>query len=58
MEKEKYYQFDFEGTINGCGIVCAKDEDEAIEKVLNGDYEDIIDTYDMEIKKVTRIEEE
>lgn len=57
-KKEKCYQFDFEGTIRGYGIVFAKDEKEAAEKILNDNYDDIMDTYGMEIKKVTSLEVE
>ena len=54
---EKCYQFTFKGSIGGYGIVTAKSEEEAMEKIKNNDYDDIIDTFDMEIEEVTSIEE-
>lgn len=56
-KEEKCYQFEFEGTIGGYGVVYAENEEEAKEKVLNKDYEDILDTWGMEVKEVTKIEE-
>lgn len=53
----KTYQFDFIATEGGYGIVCAETEDEARQKILNGDYEDIIDTWELEITEITNIEE-
>ena len=55
MSKE--YQFEFTASIGGYGVVYANNEEEAKEKVLDGDYEDVIDTWDMEIEEVTKIEE-
>ena len=43
MSELKIYQFDFNGTISGYGIVTAKNEEEAKEKIINHDYDDIID---------------
>jgi len=54
----KTYQFTFNATEGGYGIVTAENEEQAKEKVLNGDYDDIMDTWDMEITEVTSIEEE
>ena len=56
MEKE--YVFDFKGTIGGYGIVTAGSEEEAKKKIMSNDYDDIIDTWDMEIKEVTSIRED
>lgn len=56
-KEEKCYQFGFEATISGYGIVYAESEEKAKKKILNKDYEDILDTWDMEIKQVTKIEE-
>lgn len=58
MSNEKEYQFDFIGTIGGYGIVTASSVEEALEKIKNDEYDDIIDTWDMTIKEVTNIEEE
>ena len=55
---EKCYQFTFKGSIGGYGIVSANSEEEAIEKIKSNDYDDIIDTFDMEIEEVTGIEED
>lgn len=54
---EKCYQFTFKGSIGGYGIVTAKSKEEAMEKIKSNDYDDIIDTWDMEIEEVTSIEE-
>ena len=53
----KEFQFDFIGTQGGYGIVYADNVEEAKRKILNGEYEDIMDTWDMEITEVTNIEE-
>ena len=53
----KTYQFDFIATEGGYGVVCAKTEDEARQKILKGDYDDIIDTWGLEITEITNIEE-
>ena len=58
MSELKTYQFDFNGTISGYGIVTAKNEEEAKEKIINHDYDDIMDTWDMQIKEITNIKEE
>lgn len=52
----KTYQFDFNATQRGYGVVCADNVEEAKRKILEGDYDDIIDTYDMEITEITNIE--
>lgn len=51
------YEFDFRGTVYGYGIVTANNEEEAKEKVLAGDYDDIIETYDMQITEVSEVKE-
>ena len=55
--EEKVFEFNFVGTIGGYGVVAAKNKKEALEKIKNKDYDDIIDTWDMEIKEVTEIKE-
>lgn len=56
-EKIKCYQFDFNATICGYGIVYAKNEDEARELAENGDYSDIMDTYNLSIEEITNLRE-
>lgn len=53
----KEYQFEFKATIGGYGYVTAENESKAKEKVLSGEYEDIMDTWDMDIIEVTKVEE-
>lgn len=57
MKVEKCYKFYFRATIGGYGVVHAINEEEAERSVLSGDYDDIIDTFDMEIEEVTGLEE-
>lgn len=57
-EKMKCYQFAFNATISGYGIVYAEDELSASLKAEQGDYEDILDTWGMKIEEITKIEEE
>lgn len=54
----KDYEFEFIGSYKGYGIVQAKDEESARELIMNGDYDDIIDTYSHTIEEITRICEE
>lgn len=56
--KEKCYQFEFNATISGYGIVYAEDEFSASLKAEQGDYEEIMDTWGMEITEITKIEED
>ena len=56
--KEKCYQFEFNATISGYGIVYAEDEFSALLKAERGDYDDIMDTWGMEITEITKIEED
>ena len=56
--KEKCYQFEFNATISGYGIVYAEDEFSASLKAEKGDYEEIMDTWGMEITEVTKVEED
>lgn len=58
MNEDKCFQFDFKASIGGYGIVYAKDKEQAIELINKGDYDDIIDTYDMEIQEITDIKED
>lgn len=55
--KIKCYQFEFNAKISGYGVVYAESEEEARHLVETGTYDDIMDTYDMEILEVTNIEE-
>ena len=55
--KEKCYQFEFNGTIGGYGYVYAESVEQAKEKINNGDYDEIMDTWGMEIEEITKIEE-
>jgi hypothetical protein len=55
MEKE--YKFLAVAKEIAKGYVIAKNEDEAKKKILDNDYEDIWDTYDMELEKIVEIEE-
>ena len=57
-EKMKCYQFEFNATISGYGIVYAEDEYSASLKAEQGDYDDILDTWGMKIEEITKIEEE
>ena len=57
-DKLKCYQFAFNATISGYGIVYAEDELSASLKVEQGDYDDILDTWGMNIEEITKIEEE
>lgn len=56
--KEKCYIFDFNASLQGYGTVYAESQEKAIEKVLNNEYDEIIDTYDITIEEITKIEEE
>lgn len=56
--QEKCYQFDFNASIRGYGVVYAKDEREAKEMAESGNYDDIIDAYDMQIEEITSIRED
>ena len=56
--KEKCYQFEFNATISGYGIVYAEDELSASLKAEQGDYEKIIDKWGIEITEITKIEED
>lgn len=58
MSSEKSYQFDFRGTIGGYGLVTACSEEEARKKILSGEYDDIMDTWDMEITEVVDVKED
>lgn len=56
--KEKCYQFEFNARISGYGIVYAEDELSASLKAKQGDYDEIIDTWDMEIEEITSVKED
>lgn len=57
-EIEKCFQFDFKASVRGYGIVYARDKEQAIKLILNKEYDEIVETYDMEIEDITKIEEE
>ena len=57
-EKLKCYQFAFNATISGYGIVYAEDEQKALIEAQQGNYDDILDTWGMKIEEITKIEEE
>jgi len=54
--KLKIYNFEFEGTIKGRGYVYAEDEFSASLKASQGDYEEVEDTWDLEIENITKVE--
>lgn len=55
---EKCYQFEFNATISGLGIVFAENMLQAREKLENNEYDDLIETWGMKIEEITGIEEE
>lgn len=55
--KIKCYQFDFNATISGYGIVYASSIEEARAFLEKGEYDDIMDTYDLEIQEITDVKE-
>lgn len=56
--KEKCYQFEFNAKISGYGTVYAEDEFSASLKAGQGDYDEIIDTWGMEITEIVNVEED
>ena len=52
------YNFDFKGEVYGYGFVYAKNEEEARKKILNQDYDDVLDTYEYNVTEITNIEED
>lgn len=56
--KEKCYQFDFKASCGGWGFVYAQNQEEAKEKIMDNEYDDIMEYYDYEIEEITRIKEE
>lgn len=56
--KEMCYGFEFSGSISGCGVVYAENPEQAKERILNRDYDDIINTWGMQIEEIVSIEEE
>lgn len=53
----KEYVFLVTQTSTVKGIVSADSEEEAKKKILNNDYDDIIDETDCELKEVIKLEE-
>lgn len=56
--KEKSYQFDFNATCRGYGVVTARDEEDAKKLIMSNDYDDIIEFIDYKIEEITNITEE
>ena len=56
--KEKCFQFDFNASIQGYGVVYAETKEEALEKINEGNFDDIIDTWGLTIEDVTDIKED
>lgn len=56
--KYKCYQFEFEATIQGYGIIYAEDRETALAELRENKYDDILDTWGMEITEITRLDEE
>lgn len=54
--KLKCYQFEFNAEISGYGLVYAENEEQAEELIREEKYDDIIDTWGMEITDITNIE--
>lgn len=54
--KLKCFKFNFDAEISGYGIVYAEDEEQAKELIIRDEYDDIMDTWGMEITDVTDIE--
>lgn len=57
-EEYKTFQFEFNGSNKGYGVVTARTYEEAKELIENGDYDEIIETYGEKIEEITKIEEE
>lgn len=57
-DEYKVYQFDFDASIKGYGIVTARNEEQARELLEQREYDDIIETFDMEIEEITGIRED
>ena len=56
-DKTICYQFDFNATISGYGVVYADSIEQAKELIESNDYDDIIDTWGMKIQEITNIRE-
>ena len=56
--KYKCYHFEFEATIQGHGIIYAEDRETALAELNENKYDDILDTWGMEITDITRMEED
>lgn len=55
--KLKCFKFEFTATLRGLGIIYAEDIKQAEIMAKNNEYDDIIDTWGMEIEEITEIEE-
>lgn len=54
----KCYQFEFNATVRGYGLVYAETQDEAVDLIMKDKYDEIMDTWGMEIEEITSIEVE
>lgn len=52
----KCFEFNFDAEISGYGIVYAENEEQAKELIMRGEYDDIVDTWGMEMTDITKIE--
>ena len=56
--KLKCFKFNFDAEISGYGLVYAENEEQAKELIMRDEYDEIMDTWGMEITDVTDIEVE
>lgn len=54
--KLKCFKFNFDAEISGYGLVYAEDEEQAKELITHDKYDDIVDTWGMEMTDITKIE--
>jgi hypothetical protein len=54
--EKKCFKFTFTATVEGYGMVYAKSRMEAISLIMNQEYDDIIDTYNLQIEDVNSLE--
>ena len=54
---EKTYQFDFDASTRGYGVVTASNIEEARKLIETNDYDDIVETYGLNIEEITDIKE-
>ena len=58
IKMEKQYTFEVKQINKARGVVFAESKEEAKEKIMNYEYEDIFDEYDTEIVEVLEIKED